>query len=184
LTFDPPSSPPGYARLLEGGRKPAPTKDGWIALLPYSAGHWRAFFNAAGRPEIGEELAHEDRALRNQNNARLYAEMRETTKTRTTAEWMKICEDCDIPATPIYALDQLLDHPQLRAVGLFELAEHPSEGPVRYVRPAVKFAQTPAAIRSPAPLHGQNTDEILREAGFSDAEIAALHDKNIAIQKE
>ncbi|MBV9540556.1 MAG: CoA transferase [Alphaproteobacteria bacterium] len=184
LTFDPPPAPPGYARLLEGGRQPAPTKDGWIALLPYSAGHWRAFFNAAGRPEIGEELAHEDRALRNQNNAKLYAEMRETTKTRTTAEWMKICDDCDIPATPIYALDQLIEHPQLQAVGLFETAQHPSEGPIRYVRPATKFAATPAAIRSPAPRHGENTDEILRGAGFSEAEIAALHEQNIAIQKE
>ncbi len=184
LTFDPPPAPAGYARLLEGGRKPAPTKDGYIALLPYSAGHWRAFFDAAGKPEIGEELAHEDRALRNQNNARLYAEMRETTKTRTTAEWMKICHDCDIPATPIYTLDQLTDHPQLQAVGLFQWMEHPSEGPIRYLRPATKFAASPASVRTPAPAHGEHTDEILREAGFSDAEIAALHEHNIAIQKE
>jgi formyl-CoA transferase len=184
LTFDPPPAPAGYARLLEGGRKPAPTKDGYIALLPYSAGHWRAFFNAAGRPEIGEELAHEDRALRNQNNAKLYAEMRETTKTRTTAEWMKICHDCDIPATPIYALDQLTDHPQLEAVGLFQRMEHPSEGPIRYLRPATKFAASPASVRTPAPAHGEHTDEILREGGFSEAEIATLHEHNIAIQKE
>ncbi|HJW40212.1 MAG TPA: CoA transferase, partial [Rhizomicrobium sp.] len=68
LAFEPPIAPPGYARILEGGRKPAPTSDGFIAMLPYSAGHWRAFFDAAGRPEIGEELAHDDRALRNQNN--------------------------------------------------------------------------------------------------------------------
>lgn len=184
LAFDPAPAPPGYARLLEGGRKPAPTKDGWIALLPYSAGHWRAFFNAAGRPEIGEELAHEDRALRNQNNARLYAEMRETTRTRTTAEWMRICQECDIPATPIYTLAEVVNHPQLNAVGLFAIEEHPSEGTIRTVRPATKFAATPAAIRAPAPRHGQHTDEILREAGFTPAEIAALHEQNIAIQKE
>ena len=184
LTFDPAPAPPGYARLLEGGRKPAPTKDGFIAMLPYSAGHWRAFFNAAGHPEIGEELAHEDRLLRNANNAKLYAAMRETTPERSTAEWMKICADCDIPATPIYELAQLLDHPQLTAVGLFQMAEHPSEGTIRYVRPATKFFASPASIRSPAPAHGEHTDEILREAGFDDAEIAALHANNIAIQKE
>ncbi|HEY4944292.1 MAG TPA: CoA transferase [Rhizomicrobium sp.] len=184
LAFEPPPAPPGYGRLLEGGRKPAPTSDGFIAMLPYSAGHWRAFFNAAGHPEIGEELAHEDRALRNANNSKLYAAMRETTPERTTAEWMTICADCDIPATPFYELGQLLEHPQLEAVGLFQMAQHPSEGTIRYVRPATKFAKSPAGIRSHAPAHGEHTDEILREAGFSEAEIATLHDNKHAIQKE
>ncbi|HXC55896.1 MAG TPA: CoA transferase [Rhizomicrobium sp.] len=184
LAFEPAPAPPGYARLLEGGRKPAPTKDGYIALLPYSAPHWRAFFAAAGKPEIGEELADDDRAKRNANNAKLYAAMRATTPERTTAEWMAICAACDIPATPIYALDQLLEHPQLQAVGLFQMTQHPSEGAVRQVRPATKFADSPAAIRSPAPAHGEHSDEILREAGYSDAEIAALHTDNIVIQKE
>jgi formyl-CoA transferase len=184
MAFEPQPAPPGYARLLEGGRKPCPTRDGYIAILPYSAPHWRAFFDAAGHPQIGEELADDDRAKRNANNSKLYAAMRETTKERTTAEWMAICADCDIPATPIYTLAQLLEHPQLKAVGLFQMDEHPSEGTVRYVRPATKFAGTPAAIRSHAPAHGQHTDEILREAGFSEAEIAALHADNIAIQKE
>src|ERR1700761_7837092 len=84
LAFEPATAPPGYARLLEGGRKPARTKDGWIAMLPYSAGHWRAFFTAAGRPELGEELAPEDRARRNQNNAKLYAAVQEIMPERTT----------------------------------------------------------------------------------------------------
>lgn len=184
LAFDPAPAPPGYARLLTGGRKPARTSDGYIAMLPYSAGHWRAFFEAAGRPEIGEELAHDDRALRNQNNAKLYAAVQAITPTRTTAEWMAICEERDIPATPIYTLEQLLEHPQLQAVGLFHMAEHPSEGRVRYVRPATKFAATPAAIRSHAPAHGEHSAAILSEAGFSAGEIAALRDKNIIVTKD
>jgi formyl-CoA transferase len=184
MAFEPATAPPGYARLLSGGRKPAPTKDGFIAMLPYSAPHWRAFFEAAGRPEIGEELASDDRAIRNANNAKLYTAVQAITPTKTTAEWMAICHARDIPATPIYALEDLPSHPQLAAVGLFQMAEHPSEGAVRYVRPATKFAQTPAAIRLHAPLHGEHTDEILREAGYSEAEIAALHTNNIAIQKD
>jgi formyl-CoA transferase len=184
MAFEPAPAPPGYARLLTGGRKPARTSDGFIAMLPYSAPHWRAFFEAAGRPEIGEALASDDRAVRNANNARLYAAVQAITPERTTAAWMAICHERDIPATPIYTLEQLPEHPQLKAVGLFQMAEHPSEGAVRYVRPATKFAGSPAAIRRHAPAHGQHTDEILREAGYTDAEIAALHERNIAIQKD
>ncbi len=183
-TFVPPLGPPGYSRLLEGGRKPAPTKDGYIAMLPYTGKHWRAFFEAAGRPELGEELAADDRGKRNANNARLYAAVREITAERTTAEWIAICEERDIPATPIYGLDQLEQHPQLEAVALFQTMEHPSEGTIRYVRPPTKFSASPASVRRPAPQHGEHSMEILSEAGFTDSEIAALVAAKIVQQKE
>ncbi|HWA31027.1 MAG TPA: CoA transferase, partial [Rhizomicrobium sp.] len=51
-TFEPPAGPAGYARLLTGGRKPSPTKDGHIAMLPYTAAHWIAFFKAIDRADL------------------------------------------------------------------------------------------------------------------------------------
>jgi formyl-CoA transferase len=182
--FEPPLGPPGYARLLEDGRKPAPTADGHIAMLPYTGKHWRAFFDAAGRPELGEELASDDRGKRNANNAKLYAAVREITVQRTTAEWVKICEERDIPATPFYGLDQLQTHPQLEAVALFQTMEHPSEGTLRYVRPPTKFSGSPASVRRAAPGHGEHSVEILREAGFADDEIARLREAKIVHQKD
>jgi formyl-CoA transferase len=76
-----------------------------------------------------------------------------------------------------------MEHPQLAAVGLFETHEHASEGAIRMVRPATKFAATPASIRSLAPRHGEHSEEILREAGYGADEIAALIDKNIVFGK-
>jgi formyl-CoA transferase len=87
---------------------------------------------------------------------------------------MSICNQFDIPATPLYSLDELPDHPQLRATQLFQTMEHPSEGTVRYVRPPTKFARTPASVRRPAPRVGEHSREILREAGLRDDEITAL----------
>ena len=60
------------------------------------------------------------------------------------------------------------------AVGLFQDMAHPSEGAVRYVRPAVRFGASPASVRLPAPLLGQDTEDVLANLGYSSAEIAAL----------
>jgi len=182
LTFDPAPVKAGYARLLAGGRKPAPTKDGHIAMLPYTDEHWTALFNTVGRADLAEKYGSADRQSRNANVVEMYRDMAEATRKHTTAEWMTLCASLDIPATPIYAIDDLPAHPHLKAVGLFGHAEHPSEGSIRYLNPPTKFAATPATVRLPAPLHGQHTREILREAGYGEQEIADLTTRRIVSQ--
>ena len=174
LTFEPPVAPAGYTRLMAGGRQPAPTRDGHMTVLPYTGRHWNAFLTAAGRPDLIEKYEVNDPVRLYANVKTLYGELRQITKERTTAEWMEVCEREDIPASPIYSLEQLPDHPHLKAVGMFKTMEHPTEGTIRYVEPPVLFSDTPASVRTGAPSIGQHTDEILREAGFSDARIAEL----------
>ncbi len=182
LTFEPAPAPAGYARLLAGGRRPAPTRDGYIGLLPYTAEQWLAFLKVADRSDLAETLGVADRQTRNKNIRALYGALAEITPARTTAEWMSICQELDIPATPITTLDDLPEHPQLKAVGLFQTMEHPSEGTIRTVRPTTKFADTPAEVRLPAPRLGEHSRAILGEGGFSDSEIAALVASACAIQ--
>ncbi len=183
LTFDPSPAKAGYARLLAGGRKPAPTKDGYLALLPYTTDQWLAFLNVAGRADLAQSLGIADRVTRNANIQKLYAALAEITRTKTTAEWMRICSELDIPATPIYALDDLPEHPQLKATKLFQTMAHPSEGTVRYVRPPTKFADSPASVRRPAPLLGQHSCELLREAGIAENEIETLLSSKTVMQR-
>jgi crotonobetainyl-CoA:carnitine CoA-transferase CaiB-like acyl-CoA transferase len=182
LTFDPSPTKAGYARLLAGGRKPAPTKDGYIGILPYTTDQWLAFLKVADRSDLAETLGVADRMTRNANIQKLYAALAEITRTRTTEEWMRICGELDIPATPIYSLDQLPDHPQIVATKLFQRMEHPTEGIIRTIRPPTKFSASPASVRYPAPLLGENSRELLREAGFAQSEIAALLDAKIVTQ--
>ncbi|SPA02082.1 Acyl-CoA transferase/carnitine dehydratase [Cupriavidus taiwanensis] len=163
LTFDPPPAGAGYARLLQGGRRPAPTRDGWICALPYTERHWQAFFRAVGRDDLAERYDVADRAQRNANIRALYGHLAELTPARTTVEWMQLFESLDIPATPIYGLDALVDHPHLRAVGLFQQTQHPTEGTVRELRPAARFSATPLSLRRHAPALGEHTEEVLRE---------------------
>ena len=68
------------------------------------------------------------------------------------------------------------------AVGMFQVMQHPSEGPITYVRPPTKFADTPANVRHQAPVLGQDTAAILAELGYDAAEIAALAEKKVIVR--
>lgn len=174
LTFEPATGAAGYARLLQGGRRPAQTADGWICALPYTDRHWKAFFHAVGRDDLGDKYNIASRAQRNAHIRALYQHLAEITPTRTTEAWMALFETLDIPATPIYAPDDLPMHPHLEAVGLFQQTEHPTEGPLREMRPTARFSATPLSLRRHAPTLGEHTDEVLREAGLAPEDIARV----------
>lgn len=140
--------------------------------IPPSTGSRSSAPSAA--PIWSRTLSVEDRQQRNANIRKLYGILGDVTVHRTTAEWLAICERLDIPATALTALDELPAHPQLQAVGFFRDDTHPTEGPIRTVRPTTKFAASPAGVRVLAPRLGRHSRALLAEAGYGEAEIDAL----------
>ena len=181
LTFEPPLGPAGYGRIVSGGRSPLRTADGYVAVLPYNPAQWVKLFSHIGREDILERYPVLDRHQLNVNVRQLYAELASEGPSRTTAQWMDICDELDLPATPIYSLNDLPNHPHLKAVGMFQVMEHPSEGAIRYVRPAVRFTASPASVRLPAPRLGQDTASVMVGLGYTAAEIAALEAAGVII---
>ena len=166
--------PAGYARLLSGGRQIVPTADGHMSLLPYTPRHWSAFFAAVDRPELNERYGVDSRESLNANICALYGELLALGPSRTTAEWMALAERLDIPATPVYGLNDLPTHPHLEAVKLFQTSEHPSEGQLRQIRPTTLVDGAAPPITRHAPTVGEHTAEVLQAEGFSELEIAGL----------
>jgi crotonobetainyl-CoA:carnitine CoA-transferase CaiB-like acyl-CoA transferase len=92
----------------------------------------------------------------------------------TSAHWLQRLRAEGVPCAPVLRRGDLLTDPQLAANQLIVESDHPHAGRMRQTRPAARFDKTPAALRRPAPLLGEHTDEVLREAGVSAAEISAL----------
>ncbi len=179
-TFDPPTSPTGYPRTLSPHRRPYRTRDGYIAVLPYNDGQWRRFFQAAGKAELLEtDPRFADMASRTANIDALYEMISEELTQRTTDEWLALLQEHDIPCMRPHTLDTLIEDPHLADAGFFSFEEHPTEGRIRTMRePSTWSVTTPPTGRFAARL-GQDTREILAEAGLSRTEIDALHAENI-----
>jgi crotonobetainyl-CoA:carnitine CoA-transferase CaiB-like acyl-CoA transferase len=151
LTFRPPLGPSGYTRILSKHRRPYRTSDGWIAVLPYNANHWRAFFRAAGREDWASEEALGSDTARAAMIGTLYERLSACLPEATTAEWLTRLEALDIPCTRVNRLEDLLEDRHLVATGFFEAIDHPTEGPLLQTRPPVKFSRTPSEATLVAP---------------------------------
>lgn len=174
-TFDPPTSPPGYPRTLSQHRRPYPTKDGFIAVLPYNDGQWRRFFEAIGKAEIVEsDPRFKDITARTANIDALYAMIGEELKARTTDEWLELLQQNDIPCIRPNTLESLLEDRHLADVGFFQFQDHPSEGRIRTMREPSTWSVTPPPAGQFAPRLGQHSREVLAEAGYTAAEIDSL----------
>jgi crotonobetainyl-CoA:carnitine CoA-transferase CaiB-like acyl-CoA transferase len=181
-SFEPPIGPPGYSRLLAPDRRPYRTSDGYICALVYTDKHWDSFFQAIGWADEQRDPRFKDMAARTRNYDFVYKWFADLLETRTTAEWMQLLEKADIPCGPMHDLDSLIDDPHLAAVGLFQTIDHPTEGTLHVAGPAATWSRTPSSIRSAPPRLGEHGDEILREAGFSDADIDSLADEGAMVR--
>jgi formyl-CoA transferase len=159
--FHPPIGEAGYARLLKGGRKPSPTRDGHIALLPYTEQHWKAFFHRFGQGAFIDQFNIGNRVERNRNIQAIYAQLRSITCQYTTQEMMDVCREMDIPVAEMYSIHTVQNHPQARSTGLFQTLLHPTEGEIVTTRPTALFSRTPSTIYKPAPNLGEDTDRVL-----------------------
>lgn len=164
----------GYDRVLAPHRKPYRTRDGHVALLPYTARQWGDYLRAIGREDIATANWVTDAAERSRNIAKLYQIVAEATPARTSAEWLALFAEIDVPAMPVMGTEALLQDPHLDEIGFWPLFKHQSEGEIRLVSQPIRYGTTPASYRLGAPRLGEHSREILIEGGLAAPDIDAL----------
>jgi crotonobetainyl-CoA:carnitine CoA-transferase CaiB-like acyl-CoA transferase len=103
----------------------------------------------------------------------------EIFRTKISAQWLERLEQEGVPAGPIYKLDEVFADPQVEHLGIAVPLDHPKRGDIRVVGQPVTLSRTLASVVSTLPESGADSDAILCEAGYSDAEIASLRARKI-----
>ncbi len=161
--FIPSEGAMGYKRLLSSARGPYPTKDGHLAVVVYSNKHWADFSRLIGQPDLMQTDARfASQESRTQHAQEIGEYLTEQLKQRTNAEWLEALAGIDIPACPVNSVEDLLEDAHLKAVGLFQPMEHPTEGTLNVPRHPVRYVKSPAEIRRLAPGLGEHNKEFLK----------------------
>ena len=164
----------GYVRVISPSRRPYKTKDGWVGVLPYTQRNWTKILHEIGRADVAEFDWFKNPTERSRRVDELYEMLAVAMVDRTTADWLAIFERLDIPSQPVRLPNDLMHDPHLLDVGFFQ-TNFASETPVtRTLRQAVNVESVDTGADLPPPLLGADTADVLRAAGCTEAEIAAV----------
>ncbi|GMG81727.1 CoA transferase [Paralimibaculum aggregatum] len=173
--------PMGSAHPLNAPYQAFETADGWICVGAANQANWERMIGLIGAEALGADPRFASNADRMANRAALEAALNAIFRTRGTADWLATLEAGGMPAGPVNSIAEMHADPQTLAREMVVETEHPTAGRVPTLGLPVKFSETPGGVQGPAPRLGEHTAEVLAEAGYDAAEIAALLASGAAI---
>jgi crotonobetainyl-CoA:carnitine CoA-transferase CaiB-like acyl-CoA transferase len=154
------------------------TSDGrWMQLaMMQSERFWPDFCKAIGRPELQNDSRFNSDEQRQENNELLISIISEIFAGKSLHEWIDILDRHGLVSSMAQTVMEITNDPQAAENDFFVKLDHPNAGPIRLGASPVKFSDTKATVKGPAPEVGQHSEEILLEAGYTWDDIARLKD--------
>lgn len=164
----------GSAHPLNAPYQAFRTADGWITVGAANQKNWLLLVGVLEAPALADDPRFSDNAARMRDLPALEAALAPFFAARGSAEWLGLLEAAGVPAGPVLDVSQMHEDPQTLARGMVVEVEHARAGRMRTLGLPVKFSATPGAVAAGAPLLGEHSRAILREHGYTDAQIEAL----------
>jgi crotonobetainyl-CoA:carnitine CoA-transferase CaiB-like acyl-CoA transferase len=157
----------GNAHASIAPYEPLRAQDGWVAIAAANDGLFARLCDVLERPDLVADVRFASNADRVAHRVELASELEGALRTRPVDEWLGLLTEAGVPAGRIRGVQEALASARTITV------EHPRAGRVELVGPAARFENSAHAPASAPPLLGEHTQEVLREAGLTDAEIDA-----------
>jgi crotonobetainyl-CoA:carnitine CoA-transferase CaiB-like acyl-CoA transferase len=155
------------------------TADLPIAVAVGSERQWRRLCEVLGRPELVADPRFASNGDRVANRGELRPILAERFRGREAAVWLEAIGAASIPCGPINDIVNAFASEEAVALGMTVEQAHPAWGVIRQVGVPLHLSRTPASIRTPPPVLGAHTDEILAGIGYSDAEVATFRQRGV-----
>jgi len=151
-----------------------PTLDGHLNVGAGGDKQWVALCRAIARPDMAKDEKFLTDTLRSRNRAELNRLLSAEFRKKTRAQWLEILRDADVPAGPIYGIDEVVADPQVQHAKIFETVRHPRRGDIELIGQPLVLTRTPGRLKAPLEDKGGSTEDVLQELGYTAADVESL----------
>jgi crotonobetainyl-CoA:carnitine CoA-transferase CaiB-like acyl-CoA transferase len=172
----------GQAANLSVTRKPTgnlfKTKDGWMVLAVMTDPQFQRLMKVLGRADALADPRFVDWPTRIENNLALHAIVEEAMKQETAATWVERFAKNDVPAGQVLSIPETVQLDLFQHRTVLQTVET-AHGPIKVVGSGFRLEHGGGSVDRPPATLGEHTDEVLREAGYADADIAEMRQQAV-----
>ena len=174
----------GSSHILSAPYQALSTLDGYINIGAPNQSNWERLCKTIKREDLIKNEKFLDNSLRLLNREILEKELESTLKQKKSNDWLDILEKAGVPAGPILNMSEVWSNEQVKFRNMDVVTEHSKAGEIHNIGIPVKLKENPGEIKSAAPVLGENTREILSEAGYSNKEINAFIESQVVSENK